>query len=81
MSAPYRPEPITWPSSLYELASLEGSGRYGELLATCAMHHGEHVVHGSARTGWWCQSLPPHRRRPGMERALARLRNRRDGEG
>jgi hypothetical protein len=55
-------EPVTWPPGLFALAELPGSGRFGEVLAVCIRHGGRHVIHGSERTGWWCQQLPPHRR-------------------
>jgi hypothetical protein len=63
MTTPTRPpEPFTWPTQLYELAADPTSGRFGEMLQLCTAHRGLHVRHGSERTGFWCQSLPPHRR-------------------
>jgi hypothetical protein len=58
-----QPDAVTWPRALFELANLEGSGRFGERLAVCTRHRGQHVRHG--RPGdEWCQALPPHRRGP-----------------
>jgi hypothetical protein len=58
-----RSDPVSWPRAFFELASIEGSGRFGERLAVCTRHRGQHVRHG--RPGdEWCQALPPHRRGP-----------------
>lgn len=56
----------SWSADYYALIDEPGSGRYGDRLAVCVAHEGEHVRYICASGESWCQALEPHdpKRRP-----------------
>jgi hypothetical protein len=71
---------VTWSRGLLALASIKGSGRFGERFLACQEHAGQHVVHGP-RGAEWCQDLdrsfPYHRARRKLGRRLISEKSRR----
>jgi hypothetical protein len=61
----------TWSADYFALASMEGTGRFGDRPAVCRLHDPPHVVYAPPNGEPWCQEIPPHR----AGRRVSRLRH------